>query len=93
MFSANGIIRVLNRFNHSREFYTKAHSDYIYDVLIYYNKVISASRDNTVKIWNFRTKKLLTCHYVSGIRKIFLNKNELIVYSNDGNIKIFSMDK
>ena len=93
IFSANGIIRILNRFNHSREFYTKAHSDYIYDVLIYYNKVISASRDNTVKIWNFRTKKLLTCHYVPGIRKIYLNKNELIVYSNDGNIKIFSMDK
>ena len=91
VFSANGMISILNRFNHTREFYIEAHNDYIYDVLIYYNKVISVSRDNTIKVWNYKTKELISCYAISGVRKVYVIKNRLIAYSNDGDIKVLRM--
>ena len=91
VFSANGMISILNRFNHTREFYIEAHNDYIYDVLIYYNKVISVSRDNTIKVWNYKTKELISCYATSGVRKVYVIKNRLIAYSNDGDIKVLRM--
>jgi len=91
VFSANGMISILNRFNHTREFYIEAHNDYIYDVVIYYNKVISVSRDNTIKVWNYKTKELISCYAISGVRKVYVIKNRLIAYSNDGDIKVLRM--
>ena len=91
VFSANGMISVLNRSNYTREFFIEAHNDYIYDVLIYYNKVISVSRDNTIKVWNYKTKELISCYAISGVRKIYIIKKRLIAYSNDGEIKVLRM--
>ena len=91
IFSTDGVIRILNQANHKREFSLVAHSDYIYDVIVYNKMVISISRDNTIKLWNYKTQDLISSYIFPGVKKVSIVKGILIAYGSDGDIRILKL--
>ncbi|RDD47310.1 F-box/WD repeat-containing protein 7 [Trichoplax sp. H2] len=73
----------------------KGHNDYVITCLHFYNnKIISASDDNTVKIWSASTGKCLKtlCGHTGGVWASQLHNNYVISGSTDRTLKVWDVD-
>ena len=65
----------------------EGHTDWVRNILVYQNKLISCSDDNTIKIWDLNSYKCLETYPFSNTH--VLKAHEGLIYGNDGNkIKI-----
>ena len=53
--------------------------------------VISISRDNTIKLWNYKTQDLISSYIFPGVKKVSIVKGILIAYGSDGDIRILKL--
>ena len=72
----------------------KGHTNWIRNIILYKDKLISSSNDHTIKIWNlkdFSEGEVTLKGHTNGINNIIIYKDKLISCSNDETIKIWSL--